>query len=128
MKTKVGLWIDHREAIIVSLHDQEEGIKRITSEAEENAQQSASQDDSGEDKRYKQDRRFDNDLNKYYDEVISYLRNADTILIFGPGVAKSELQKRFDDQTQDGRVIEIETTDNMTESQIVAKVRDHFQG
>jgi stalled ribosome rescue protein Dom34 len=128
MKTKVGLWIDHREAIIVSLHDQEEGIKRITSEAEENAQQSASQDDSGEDKRYKQDRRFDNDLNKYYDEVISYLRNADTILIFGPGVAKSELQKRFDDQTQDGRVIEVETTDNMTESQIVAKVRDHFQG
>ena len=128
MKTEVGLWIDHREAIIVSLHDQEEDIKRITSDVEKHAQQSASQDDSGEDKRYKQDRRSDNDLNKYYDEVITYLGNADTILIFGPGVAKSELRKRLENQTQDDRVIEIETTDNMTDGQIAAKVREHFQG
>jgi stalled ribosome rescue protein Dom34 len=128
MKTKVGLWIVHRQAVIVSLHEQKEDINRITAEAEENAQQSASQDDTGEDKRYKQDRRFDNDLNRYYDEVISSLRDADAILIFGPGVAKNELQKRLEGQTQDGRVIEIETTDNMTDGQIAAKVREHFQG
>ena len=128
MKTKVGLWIDHREAVIVSLHDQEENIKQITSGAEKHAQESALQDDSGEDKRYKRDRRFDDDLGKYYDEVIRCLGDADSILIFGPGVAKSELGKRLENQIQDERVIEIETTDNLTDGQIAAKVRDHFQG
>jgi hypothetical protein len=34
MKTEVGLWIDHRQAVIVSLVDQVEEIKRITSDIE----------------------------------------------------------------------------------------------
>jgi hypothetical protein len=34
MKTEVGLWIDHRQAVIVSLADQVEEIKRITSDIE----------------------------------------------------------------------------------------------
>ena len=32
MKSQVGLWIDHREAVIVTLIEDMEEIKRITSE------------------------------------------------------------------------------------------------
>ena len=40
----------------------------------------------------RQDRKFADQLNIYYDEVISILRDAESILLFGPGEAKGELK------------------------------------
>jgi hypothetical protein len=34
MKTKVGLWIDHRKAIVVTVTEKGEDIKEIISEVE----------------------------------------------------------------------------------------------
>ena len=34
-------------------------------------------------------------LNTYYDKVIAYIRDAESILLFGPGEAKGELEKRL---------------------------------
>jgi stalled ribosome rescue protein Dom34 len=82
-------------------------------------------DDSAEDKR---DRRFHDHLNRYYDEIISRLRGADSILIFGPGEAKGELQKRLEDQKVSKCIVAIGTSDKMTDGQIVAEVRQHFRG
>ena len=66
-------------------------------------------------------------LNKYYDKVISYISNAESILIFGPGEAKGELEKRLANHGLGGRIVGIETDDKMTDRQIAAKVRQHFQ-
>ncbi len=65
-------------------------------------------------------------LNIYYDEVIASLRNAEVILLMGPGEAKGELKKRIELHPLNGRRIEVETVDKMTDRQIVAKVRAHF--
>jgi stalled ribosome rescue protein Dom34 len=62
-------------------------------------------------------------LDKYYDEVISHLRNADAILIFGPGEAKGELVKRIERDNLSERVARIETAGKMTVPQIAAEVR-----
>ena len=97
MTKEIGLWIDRRQAVIVTLFDQEERIERITSDIEKHVQASRSGDDSKEDKRDVQDRRFDDHLGRYYDEVIAYLRDADSILLFGPGEAKAELQKQLEE-------------------------------
>jgi len=132
MKKEVGLWIDHRQAVIVTLVDQGEETKRITSDIEEQVRYSGashgSHDDTTEIRRDRQDRRFDDYLSKYYDEVIACLRDAASILIFGPGEAKGELQKQLEDQALGERIIGMETTDKLTEGQIVAKVRQHFRG
>jgi stalled ribosome rescue protein Dom34 len=72
------------------------------------------------------DRRFTNRLNKYYDEVIAHIREADSILIFGPGEAKGELEKRLQSEGLKGRIVGIETVDKMTDRQIAAKVRQRF--
>ena len=129
MKKEVGLWIDHRQAVIVTLVDRVEDIKRITSDIEAQAQHSdaGSHDDTTEIRRDRQDRRFDDRLSKYYDEVIACLRDADSILIFGPGEAKSELQERLEGQTLGERIGDFQTADNMTEGQVAAKVRQHFR-
>ena len=65
-------------------------------------------------------------LNRYYDEVILSLRNAEVILILGLGEAKGELKKRLEKNQVKGREIELETVDKLTDRQIVAKVRERF--
>ncbi len=127
MKKEVGLWIDHRQAIIVILTDKKEQLKRITSGVEERVQVSALQDDSHEDRRYKEDRRLDDDLSKYYEDVATCLKNSDAVLIFGPGEAKGELQKHLEVLEQHRTIVRVETTDKMTDGQIRRKVRQYFQ-
>jgi stalled ribosome rescue protein Dom34 len=132
MKTEVGLWIDHKQAVIVTLVDQVEETKRIISDIEKHVRYSGashgSHDETTEIRRDRQDRRFDDYLSKYYDEVIACLRDADSILIFGPGEAKGELQKHLEGQALGERIVGIETADKMTDDQVAVKVRQHFRG
>ena len=125
MKRKVGLWIDHRKTVIVSVTDNgEETSRLIESGMEKHVRYSgAAQEDSAEDQR---DTRFTGHLNKYYDRVISSIRDAESILILGPGEAKVELEKRLKKEALGGRVVGIETVDKMTDRQIAARVRQQF--
>ena len=122
MKTRVGLWIDHRKAVIVFVTGEEEEIKLISSDIEKQRGQSdrsVPADDTRQ-------RELTGHLNSYYDEVILSLREAKVILIMGPGEAKGELKKRLERTPLNGRLIEVETVDKMTDRQLVAKVREHF--
>ena len=85
MKKEIGLWIDHRKAIIVTITEAGEETKKITSNMEKHVRFSGgdgSEDGSSEDVR---DRKFGNHLNSYYDEVLAVVRDADSIQIFGLG-------------------------------------------
>jgi hypothetical protein len=73
------------------------------------------------------DRRYEDHLRRYFDGVVSLIRDADAIWIFGPGEAKVELKKRLEHEELGGRIVNIETVDKMTDRQIAAKVRQHFQ-
>ncbi len=125
MKMNAGLWIDHRDAVILILNENGEEIKRINSEIEKHVRFSGgAQAETEEDIN---DRRFTNHLNKYYDDVIGYIRNASSILVFGPGEAKVELKKRLDNEKIKNRSVEIETVDKMTDNQIAVKIRQYFK-
>lgn len=124
MKKVVGLWIDHREAVIVSLTEKGDETKRLESDMEKHTRFSGSAEaDMAEDMR---DRRFTNHLNKYYDEVITSIREADSILILGPGEAKVELKKRLEAEELGGRIVGVETVDKLTDRQITARIRLEF--
>jgi hypothetical protein len=126
MIKQAGLWIDHRKAVIVLVGDEGEEIKKITSGMEKHVRFSGgpdSEDGSQEDVR---DRQFGNHLNSYYDEVITVIRDAESIQIFGPGEAKGELEKRLEHEGLKTHILAIETVDKMTDRQIAAKVRERF--
>lgn len=124
MKKELGLWIDHRAAVVVTVAEKGEEIKRISSDVEKHDRFSANAPEgSPEDRR---DRRFGEHLQQYYTEVILAIREADSILIMGPGEAKGELEKRLAHEKLSGRIVGIETVDKLTEPQIVAKVRQYF--
>jgi hypothetical protein len=124
MKTEVGVWIDHRKAVIASISGETENIRQVTSNMEKHVRYSgAAQEDSAEDQR---DRRFTDHLNKYYEKVIACIRGAESILILGPGEAKIELEERLGHDALRGRIVGVETVDKMTDRQIAARVRQRF--
>jgi hypothetical protein len=58
--------------------------------------------------------------------VIKFVRDAESIFVFGPGDAKTEFKKRLEKEIKNRQIIDIETADNMTDNQIIAKVREYF--
>ena len=121
MKEPVGLWIDHKKAVIVFVTGEEEEIKLISSNIETQHRQSGVS--TPDDIRH---RELTEHLNIYYDEVVSCIREAESILIFGPGEAKGDLKKRLEKDKLSGHIVGIEPADKMTDPQIVAKVRGQF--
>ena len=127
MKKEIGLWIDHREAVIVVRTDKAEQITRIKSDAEKQIRfPGGSRKDGLQKTEAVRDKRLEQDLGKYFDDIIAHIRDAELIQIFGPGQAKGELAKRLEDEGLKERIVEIETVDKMTDNQIAAKVRKYF--
>lgn len=134
MKTKAGLWIDHRQAVVVLVSAAGEEIKQISSQAEKQLRRTGSTPLQGNFEAQKvpadnkQQRVYTAQLNTFYDEVIDCIRDAESILIMGPGVAKDELKARLEEKKLGDRISSIDTADNMTNPQVTAKVRQHFGG
>jgi len=125
MKREVGLWIDQRKAVIVTIAHDGAGINREHSNLEKQVHFSIglSSDGSGEDSG---DRKSGNNYGNYYEGVIACIRDAESIQIFGPGEAKLELEKRLKREKLGGLIVGIETVDKMSDRQIEAKVWHHF--
>jgi len=101
LKREADLWIDYWQAVIVLHAHQAQEIKRIAFKLDKQvfysaAFQARAASDSLHATDIGQARRFDEQLNRYYDEVISHLRDAASILIVGRGKAKVGLQKRLE--------------------------------
>ena len=125
MHKRVGLWIDRKKAVIVSIADNIEGKSIITSDMQNYVLYSTivPGDGSPEDIR---DRRFWNHLSEYYDKILADIRDATEIQIFGPEVAKYELQKRLEGEGLAEHIVSLEEVDKMTDHQIAAKVQKRF--
>lgn len=133
MKKEVGLWIDHRKTVIVTVENKVVTTRVVISNMEKHVRfstgghksspDSPKQGANAEDMR---DRQFDNHLDRYYDGVIAIVRSAETIWIFGPGEPKVELENRLKHDGLGAQIEGIETVDKLTDRQITAKVREHF--
>jgi hypothetical protein len=132
MKPVAGLWIDHRRAILVIITEKGEDTLEIKSNAEKHAQRAPGSHPGGtsesrqvpaDDRRQ---REFTTDLDRYYDRVAAHIRGAAAVLIFGPGEAKGEMQKRIEQHPTGTRILAVEKADKMTVRQIVARVRQRF--
>jgi len=128
MRAKVGLWIDHRKAIVVTVTDKGEEIVLVISAVEKQRRRSGDSPLKGP---YEQqqvpadDRRqrtFTGHLTVYYDAVIACIGDAESILIFGPGEAKGELTKRLKRSALGGRIAGVETVTSTISSPLSVTV------
>ena len=127
MKTNMGLWIDHRKAVIVAVSSKGEKTSVIESKAEkqpgrfDGVRSTTPYEAQKVQADGRQDIKYADKLNIYYDEVTSVLRDAESILLFGPGEAKVELKKRLEDDHLDHLIRAVETVDKMTDRQICSE-------
>ena len=135
MKDKnAGIWIDHKEAILVSMKGSGAPlVERIESHAEGHFRpsggwkaggsaiaQSVSSERTADERRKRQ-------FHNFYRTVIEEIGKADKVFIFGPGEAKSELAKEIEAiKGPHVRVAAVEATDKLTENEIVARVKSFF--
>lgn len=132
MKIHVGVWIDHRKAIIVAGTDTGEENALIVSKVEKQLRRSGdsplngAHDADSVPADEQRQRALAGHLNMYYNAVIACIREAEAALIFGPDEAKGELQQRLERNNLGDRIVGIETVDNMTERQITAKIHRYF--
>lgn len=134
MVRKVGLWIDHQKAVIVSLSKSGVSTHSIPSGVEGRYRMSGGsrskaaygpQDIASEKRR---DARHRHHLDRYYDEVISSVSDAQEVLILGPGEAKKELKKRMERlKALSKKIVGVEVSDKLTEKQLVSKVKVFFK-
>ena len=132
MKKEVGLWIDHRKALMVFLDVPGGRLERIESHLEKHIRPAGGsgsrlpygvQDVMKEDGR---ERRFQLHLKHYYEAVLERIRTADALFIMGPGRAKLEFRKLLQSRALDDRITGFETVDKITDRQLAARVQDYF--
>jgi hypothetical protein len=133
MQKQVGLWIDHRKAVIVKIEDEAVVTQEIVSNIEKHVRFSSGthsnafnnpQGPASEDSR---DRQFGGHLDIFYEKIKSIIHDADSIWIIGPGEAKVELESCLKSHSICGSITGVEPADKMTDKQIVSKVRKYFQ-
>lgn len=132
MTGKIGIWIDHRQAVIVRATA--DGVHATTLEshigshpryaARAGVSSHEAEEPEGGEKRYEE--RYNQQLDRYYDEVIRQLGHPAAILVIGPGEAKLQLKERLRRSTGMPEGIVVDTTDRLTEPQIVARVKAHY--
>lgn len=125
MKKRVGLWIDRTKAVIVSIDNNVERKRIITSDMEHYVQYSTVVTGEGS-SAYIRDSRFWSHLDGYYNSIIEHIHDAVEIQIFGPEGAKYELQKRMESRGLAGHIVSVEDTHKLTDQQISKRVLERF--
>ena len=125
MKKQVGLWINRNKAVIVTITNSVEGRRIITSDMEHYVLHSTTVPGDGSPEEIR-DRRFWNHLGEYYAQIVEHIRVATEILIFGPEVAKYELEKHLESEGLAIHIVSIEDAEKMTDLQIGLKVQKRF--
>ena len=124
MSREAGIWIDHEKAVIVNISGDRVRTKTLSSDIAPHPRYAGSQEGGGE-KKYEE--RHKNDLDRYYDDVISQVGEQDALLLLGPGEAKLELKARLGrSPARSERIVAVESTDKLTDPQIVARVKEHY--
>jgi len=132
MTNRIGLWIDHKQAVIVTIQEPGETVQKIESGAKRIEWRGKGRRRSADGAQYAQgedqlDNQFTEQLKKYYGRVALLLKGVSGILILGPGEARTELKSHLEREKGPPREIHVEPADKMTDRQIIARVREHFK-
>ena len=133
MGVKVGLWIDHRKAVLVRVTETGEEIEVLHSEVEKQLRRLGESPLKGPfdvlhvPADTSRQRIFSRNLNAYCDVIIAKIKTADAVMIFGPGEAREELRKRMEKNRLGQAIACVESAGRMTNRQIAAKARRYFK-
>lgn len=132
MKKQVGIWVDHRKAVIVTAGQGEEKVQVIHSGLETQGQQAGESRPRSE--HGQQDKHADDTiqnqatvhLKKFYNDIGAYIKDFDYIMLMGPGEARIELRNTLEARSMGHKILEVRPADKLTDREITLEVRAYF--
>lgn len=130
---KIGVWIDQKEANIISLIDKTIASKTIYSDVETRIRIEGEGKQFGRfgeqflvDEKGKQNR-IEEYTNRYLARVMKEIANADEIMLFGPAQTKSKLEKMIlGSPEMAAKLTEVRASEKMTDNQKIAYVKEFY--
>jgi len=128
---KVGIWIDHRKAVVVTIDGGQESQQVVESDIDDvtgpegSRRTSTAYGPQAKDvERQVQDKKRHH-LARFYKDIVKRIGKPDQLLVIGPAEAKREFAELAEkDPALRGVKIKLEPADRMTDAQIAAKVRE----
>lgn len=129
----LGIWLDKKNARIISLENEKEVMDTIVSEVEDYRIHGGSgtkfkggPQDVVQDSKYLE--REKHQLKAYFKEITSKMKDAKAIVIFGPAQTKEKFRKELQENYKElnVKVKAVKSADSMTDNQMKAFVRDFF--
>lgn len=125
IKKAVGIWMDHSKAFVVATLDGSSTgefnlIKKISTEHHESEQYKNEKVELSKSKL---------ELKKFFKEIEKELNDESDIFIFGPGTAQEELKNHLNESHlfRDKNIV-LGSSDHLHVNQIIARVKEHFEG
>ena len=121
-KQQAGVWLDSHTAFIIdNSSDHTRNDYTIQHKVKGNASHSGGSEHSMNNAKQSENL-------KYFKSLSGFLLNYDEILVFGPGKSQEQFQNfLLEDAQFKNKQITIETADQLTDPQMIARVRDFFK-
>ena len=130
----IGIWLDQKEAMIVTLYENTASTKMIYSEIETRERIPGESKIFGRfgDQFLNDEKNKENRINelttRYLSNIVDQLMKADEILIFGPAQIKTKLEKLIQkNHVLAAKLKSVQNANNMTDNQKVAYVKEYFK-
>lgn len=125
-----GIWVDHSHAFIVTSNTEGDMvIEEIKSSVEskhktgiEDGEHHTLADDNVNEKRRH------NEMKGFCEDIVSHIKDANEIAIFGPSTAKHELKNHMEKKHKSlaEKIVRLETSDKLSEAEMKALVKNLF--
>lgn len=130
---KTGIWLDKKEASIITLEGKGHQYKMIASEVitreriEGETKKFGKFADQYLDAEKDKESRMKAQISRYLKELIKEIQHVDEVVLFGPAEMKNLLEKQIiGNASLVSKLKSVKTADSMTENQKVAWVRDFY--
>lgn len=129
----IGIWLDKNQAFIVTLENGKElthiipsGIEHFKIHGGSGTRLKGGPQDVVQDSKYLE--REKHQTKNYFNEIISYVKDTDTLALFGPAGTNDKLKKEIEEfhKPLNEKVVAVKKVDSMTDNQIRALIRDFF--
>jgi len=130
----IGIWMDREKAYIISIYEGKESLTTVYSNIDDfrigggsGSRLKGGPQDVVQDSTYLG--REKNQFKIYFKEIVQYLKNPNTIVIFGPAEAGEKFNKKLQKKYKliGNKVEAVIKADSMTLNQIKALIRDYFK-
>jgi len=119
---KIGVWMDHSIAHIIKIKN-----KKFTTDTIESLSMQGEKQNFARDESLKNNTEQDQ-LSEFFKRLSAVIMDYSEVILFGPTNAKTELYNLLKEDSHFNNIkINIETTDNLTDNQMHAFVKEHYE-